>query len=171
MPGPLWGALAINAAIILLIFALRAEWDAPRPEEYFHFRDIRRVRPFILRGTKQAFLLVPADGDENVIHWLETVVLLLRLRQPRELAQPMPLDAIDADLARRLNRLSGGATAYHFYRLPRRKERLLERYLRRLALGDAIYAPPSLPAQGAARGQPSQPPASGDDTSMRKADR
>ena len=146
MPGQFWVAAAVDVSIIILIFILRAEWDAPSPGEYFRFRNYRQIRPFILKGTEERFLLVPADGHEGATRLLENMALLLRLKQPPELSLPISLDDVDPDLAQLLHRLSGGATAYHFYSLPDRKKRLLDRYLRRLALGDEIYAPPSLPA-------------------------
>ena len=158
MPGQFWVAAAVDVSIILLIFIMHAEWDAPTRAEYERFRNYRQIRPFILKGTEEAFLLVPVDGHEGATRLLENMALLLRLKQPPELSLPMALDEMAPDLARHLGALSGGATAYHFYALPPRKERLLYRYLRRLALGDEIYAPPSLPPRNAAQERPSEPP-------------
>ena len=149
MPGQFWVAAAVDVSIIILIFILRAEWDAPAPGEYFRFRNYRQIRPFILKGTEETYLLVPADGHEGAGRLLENMALLLRLKQPPELSLPIALDKVDAEMAARLHRLSG-ATAYHFYALPRHKQRLLERYLRRLALGDEIYASHELSLQNTA---------------------
>ena len=165
MPGQFWVAAAVDVSIIFLIFILRAEWDAPRPGEYFRFRNYRQIRPFILKGTEETFLLVPADGHEGATRLVENMALLLRLKQPPELSLPIPLEEMDAALAQQLHRLSG-ATTYYFYALPPRKQRLLERYLRRLALGDEIYAPPSLPNRDHEKNQMlSLPAPETDDTS------